>query len=381
MAICSSYFAESPKRVGITATSHKAILNALKAVHEACTSRHIAARLVKVGGDSDEPLLQAGHIQRIEADAAAAELASGGVVVGGTAWVFVRPELAKSLDYLFVDEAGQFCLANVVGVGLATENLLLVGDQMQLSQPIQGSHPGESGQSGLEYLLNGRQTIPPEFGVFLNVTRRLHPEVCRFISDAVYEGRLEAHPSTSRRRILPVPGAKHVKRGTGLLYVPVEHVGNTQCSDEEVEVIAAIVGELLSTQFEDDGQRRRLRLQDDILFVAPYNMQVQRLKKRLGPSARVGSVDRFQGQEAPVVIVSMCCSSLEDAPRGAEFLLHRNRLNVAISRAKCLAIVVGSPRIMMTRCQTVEQMRLVNLYCRIGEYTEELATRTSVATK
>ena len=263
------------KRIGITATSHKAILNALKAVHEACASRHVTARLVKVGGDNDDPLLQAGHIQRIEPDAAVAELAGGGVVVGGTAWVFVRPELAKSLDYLFIDEAGQFCLANVVGVGLATENLVLVGDQMQLSQPIQGTHPGESGQSGLEYLLNGRQTIPPEFGVFLNVTRRLHPEVCRFISDAVYEGRLEAHPSTSRRRILPVPGAKHVKRGTGLLYVPVEHVGNTQCSDEEVEVIAAIVGELLSTQFEDDGQRRRLRLQDDILFVAPYNMQVQ----------------------------------------------------------------------------------------------------------
>ena len=156
-----------------------------------------------------------------------------------------------------------------------------------------------------------------------------------------------------------------------------EHEGNTQCSDEEVDVIAAIVGELLSAQFEDDGQRRQLRLQDDILFVAPYNMQVQRLKKQFGSSARIGSVDRFQGQEAPVVIVSMCCSSLEDAPRGAEFLLHRNRLNVAISRAKCLAIVVGSPSIMMTRCQTVEQMRLVNLYCRIAEYAEELAKRTT----
>ena len=364
------------KRIGITATSHKAILNALKAVHAACASRRVAARLVKVGGDNDDPLLQAGHIQRIEPDAAVAELAGGGVVVGGTAWVFVRPELAKSLDYLFIDEAGQFCLANVVGVGLATENLVLVGDQMQLSQPIQGSHPGESGQSGLEYLLNGRQTIPPEFGVFLNVTRRLHPEVCRFISDAVYEGRLEAHPGTSRRRILAAAGAKQLKRGTGLLYVPVKHESNTQCSDEEVEVIAAIVGELMSAQFEDEGQRRQLRVQDEILFVAPYNMQVQRLKKRLGSSARIGSVDRFQGQEAPVVIVSMCCSSLEDAPRGAEFLLHRNRLNVAISRAKCLAIVVGSPRIMMTRCQTVEQMRLVNLYCRIAEYAEELAVRT-----
>jgi uncharacterized protein len=364
------------KRVGITANSHKAILNALKAVCEACAAGQVTARLVKVGDDCDDPLVKGGHIAKIESADIVAELATNGVVVGGTAWAFSRPELAQRLDYLFIDEAGQFCLANVVGVGLSAKNLVLVGDQMQLSQPIQGSHPGESGQSGLEYLLNGRQTIPAEFGVFLNETRRLHPDVCRFISDAVYEGRLAPHPSTSARRIVHPDKPAHVVRGTGLQYLPVEHDGNTQCSDEEVEVIAEIVAELLSAQLEQGDERRPMTL-SDILLVAPYNMQVRRIEQRIGPGARVGSVDRFQGQEAPVVVVSMCTSALEDCPRGAEFLLNRNRLNVAISRAKCLAIVVGSPRIMASRCQTIEQMRLVNLYCRIADYADSLNCRVS----
>ena len=359
------------KRVGITANSHKAILNALKAVYEACSAAKVTAKLVKAGDDCDDPLVKAGHIARIESAEIAVELANNGVAVGGTAWAFSRPELAQRLDYLFIDEAGQFCLANVVGVGLAAKNLVLVGDQMQLSQPIQGSHPGESGQSGLEYLLNGRRTIPPEFGVFLNETRRLHPDVCRFVSDAVYEGRLTPHPSTSARRIVGPDRSTQITRGAGLLYIPVDHDGNTQCSEEEVEVIVELVGDLVLAQLEQGNERRTLTL-SDILLVAPYNMQVRRIEQKLGQGVRVGSVDRFQGQEASVVIVSMCTSSLEDCPRGAEFLLNRNRLNVAISRAQCLAIVVGSPRIMASRCQTIEQMRLVNLYCRIADYAEGL---------
>jgi len=226
----------------------------------------------------------------------------------------------------------------------------------------------------LDYLLDGQATIPPDFGVFLDVTWRMHPDVCRFISDAVYEGRLTHHPKTEQRRILPPKSATYVQRQTGVLYVPVTHTGNTQCSEEEVDRIEAIVGELLKGQIEDEGKMRSLTLQD-ILFVAPYNMQVRRLGQRLGKDARVGSVDKFQGLEAPVVIVSMCASTLEDSPRGAEFLLNRNRLNVAISRARCLSIVVGSPAIMTARCQTIDQMQLVNLYCRIVDYSQKLGSQ------
>ena len=361
------------KRIGVTANSHKAILNIMHSVVEAMSTTKVGAKLFKAGEDCDDPLIQNGTIIKIESKAVVGVLADGPVVVGGTAWVFSRPELNQKFDYLFIDEAGQFSLANVVAVGSAAMNLVLVGDQMQLAQPIQGSHPGDSGRSGLEYLLDGHDTIPPKMGVFLNTTRRLHPDICNFISKAVYEGRLQADQSTATRSIACPNDPGRISRSSGIIFVPVLHEGNAQCSDEEVEVIWQITHDLIGRKWRDaDGTTRRLAM-SDILFVAPYNMQVRRLQKRLGSAARVGSVDKFQGLEAPVVIVSMCASEIEDCPRGAEFLLNRNRINVAISRAQCLAIVVGSPRIMTSRCQTIEQMELVNLYCWLTDYSESLA--------
>ncbi len=366
------------KRVGVTANSHKAIMKTMESVIDAMGRNGATAPLYKVGGDVDDPLVADGLVKSIEPGDIAAAIGAKAVVVGGTAWAFSRPELEQQFDYLFIDEAGQFSLANVVAVGLSAANLVLVGDQMQLAQPVQGSHPGESGRSGLEYLLDGHDTIPPDFGVFLGVTRRLHPGICRFISDAVYEGRLEPHPITSKRSLTRPKGGKGLERTNGVVFVPVEHEGNAQCCDEEVETIAAITKDLLDWRFvSQDGASRKLSLAD-ILFVAPYNMQVRKLQQRLGPSARVGSVDKFQGQEAPAVIVSMCASSLEDSPRGAEFLLNRNRINVAVSRAQCLAIVVGCPAIMAARCQSIEQMRLVNLFCRLVEYSDGLTATKAV---
>ena len=361
------------KRVGVTANSHKAIMKTMESVVEAMGRNGATAPLYKVGGDADDPLVTSGRVQRIESRGIASFVGADAVVVGGTAWAFSRAELEQQFDYLFIDEAGQFSLANVVAVGLSAANLVLVGDQMQLAQPVQGSHPGESGRSGLEYLLDGHDTIPPDFGVFLAATRRLHPEICRFISDAVYESRLEPHPSTAKRSLIRPKGGKGLGRTSGVVFIPVEHEGNAQCSDEEVDIISAITKELLDWRFVGpDGTSRKLSLAD-ILLVAPYNMQVRSLQRRLGPEARVGSVDKFQGQEAPVVVVSMCASSLEDCPRGAEFLLNPNRINVAVSRAQCLAIVVGCPAIMTARCQSIEQMRLVNLFCRLVDYSDDLA--------
>ena len=196
----------------------------------------------------------------------------------------------------------------------------------------------------------------------------MHPALCSFISATIYDGRLRAAPQT-QQRIVKVPAtAQRVKKEAGLLFVPVDHVGNTQGSEEEVAVIEELVHELLGREVTDVQGHvcKRLGL-EDILFVAPYNLQVRKLSAALGPQARVGSVDKFQGQEAPVVIISMCSSDGESSPRGLEFVLNKHRLNVALSRAQSLAIVVGSPRLATSRCTSLTQMTLLNLFCRLME--------------
>jgi uncharacterized protein len=355
------------KRIGIVANSHAVVMNLLCKIADVDATLD-GQQLYKVGS-YDHPLIDSGRITCIETKAAVDVIASGPMVIGGTAWLFSSPELRDSLDYLFVDEAGQVSLANAVAVGTSTRNLVLMGDQMQLSQPTQGVHPGESGESCLVYLLQKHQTIPPELGIFLGVSYRMHPEVCRFISDAFYEGRLTNAPFTANNKV-QLPANAKLARGTGVMFIPVMHDGNTQGSDEEVDQIEQLVIELLQgTVTIKDEPSRPMQL-NDILVVAPFNMQVRALKRKLGADARVGSVDKFQGQEAPVVIVSMCASTLDDAPRGAEFLLSPNRLNVAISRAQAMAIVVGSPKLGDVRVRTVEEMKLVSGWCRIAELAE-----------
>jgi predicted RecB family nuclease len=369
--ICAAVIAQllkQGKTLGVTALSHKAILNVLQMVARANREAGVTAQLFKVGDDGHDSTTRDGSISVVTPEKVES-LVVGPVVIAGTAWLFSRPELTGKFDYLFIDEAGQFSLANAVAVGQSAANLVLIGDQMQLAQPIQGSHPGESGHSALDYLLNEKATIPPELGVFLDRTRRLHPDLCRFISAAVYENRLAPHDETHNRRLILPDAPKLIRRPTGIAFVHVDHDGNTQCSDEEIEIIQKLVVELRECRLAIREDEQPMSL-NDILFVAPYNMQVRKLQTVLGDNARVGSVDKFQGQEAPVVVISMCASSLEDCPRGAEFLLNPNRLNVALSRAQCLAIIVGSPALAVTRCTSIEQMRLVNLYCRLMEYCE-----------
>jgi uncharacterized protein len=267
-----------------------------------------------------------------------------------------------------VDEAGQVALANLVAMSRSARNLVLLGDQMQLGQPVQGSHPGDSGRSSLEYFLEGEAVIPPERGIFLGTSWRLHPSICAFISAMVYDDRLQAEPST-RLRVINVPRhAKYLRVEAGLYFVPVVHDGNTQSSAEEAEMIRALAHELLGREKTDTTGAVIGTIEwEDILFVAPYNVQVNLLQQVLGEQAKVGSVDRFQGQEAPVVFVSMCASTVDDATRGMAFLFHKNRLNVAISRAQSLAIVVGNPALARTDVKTLEQMTQVNLFARLCE--------------
>ncbi len=349
------------KSVGVTSNSHKAIHNLMCAVGELQQGRLVG---IKVGDkDAGDLRAQFPDLRCLGSSDAAAAFVGG--LIGGTAWFFSRPDMSERLDYLFVDEAGQVSVANLVAMSRSTRNLILLGDQMQLGQPIQGAHPGESGQSALSYLLQDHATIPEDLGIFLATTWRLHPGICEFISGAVYEGRLQPEPHTAERVVVAVDAGDQVPREAGLLFLPVEHEGNSQASDEEVAAIVGVTNDLLARNWiPKAGEFRRLTL-DDILFIAPYNMQVRRLRESLPAGARVGSIDKFQGQEAPVVILSMCASHGEAGPRGLKFLLDRNRLNVAISRAKGLAIVVGDPRLALTPCGSVEDLEQLNLYCRI----------------
>ncbi|MEZ5747459.1 MAG: TM0106 family RecB-like putative nuclease [Paracoccaceae bacterium] len=345
------------KRVGVASNSHEAIRNVLMGCLKALEDEDLPIDLDlihKVSGDEDG-YPQDCPIRRTNDNA---EAASGGQVVGGTAFFFSREENTQAFDWLFVDEAGQVGLANMAAMGRAARNIVLVGDPRQLPQVIQGAHPAPANLSCLEWMLGDHATIPPDRGIFLGVTRRMHPEVNRFISDQVYEGRLESHPDTARQA---VTGTNFPEAGA--FWVPVAHEGNAQVAPEEVEAIQAAVEELLTGAWtEKDGVTRPIR-QSDIIVVAPYNAQVNALREALPEAIRVGTVDKFQGQEAPVCLVSMTASSAEETSRGMDFLFSLNRINVAVSRAKGLALVFGAPRLREAKCDTVEQMQLVNTLC------------------
>lgn len=356
---------QAGKRVGIASNSHKAINKLLEEVEAVALAKGFAFRGMKKSSKESQ-FFSGMYVANTTENADVA----GHQLIAGTAWLFSRTDLDRTLDYLFVDEAGQVSLANVVAMGTSARNIVLVGDQAQLGQPIKGTHPGESGSSALEYVLREHATVPDDLGIFLPASRRMHPNVCGFISEAFYEGRLEAAAGNERQGIVMGSGAHAAIKASGLSFVDVEHTGCGQRSEQEAEVVNWLVDCLLEQEWSDrDGNRRNLTL-DDILIVTPYNMQVACLEGTLPAGARIGTVDKFQGQEAPVVIVSMTTSSGEEMPRDHEFLFSRNRLNVAISRAQGLAIVVASPRLLAVPCKTIGQMKLVNALCWAKAYAQ-----------
>jgi len=359
------------KSIGILSNSHKAIINLLRA-----TARVVGPNLsgFRVGGEKDEDLAIEAPGLTQTGDSGKVALNFNAGLVAGTAWFFAREEMEGKLDYLFIDEAGQVSLAHLTAVSASAHNIVLMGDQMQLSQPIQGSHPGESGQSILEYALQDFAVVPPHLGVLLDTSWRMHPSICGFISETVYEGRLQADPSTAFRVLSPGPGSL-VSQSSGILFSSVIHDGNSQSSREEADRIVELTAELLRSTLMTAAGPRPVAI-SDILFVAPYNMQVRLLREVLPPGAKVGSVDKFQGQEAPIVILSLCASAGEYGSRGLGFILDRNRINVAISRAQTLAIVVSDPRIANADIGSVEEMRLVNVFCHLLGYDPACARVT-----
>jgi uncharacterized protein len=353
------------KRVGVTANSHQVILNVLERavrVAEAAGGR-IAAHHIQGEREPDEaaPKLPF-SIGKDYADVLERLKRGDLQLVGGTSFAWSRPEYRGCVDVLVVDEAAQVSLANVVAVSAAAPALILFGDPAQLEQPQRGVHPPGADASALEYLIGeSGLTMPPDLGVFLPRTRRLHPSICEFTSSVFYEGRLAPEGDLSRQSIL----SSGPFQGNGLVFVPVDHRGNTHRSDEEIDVVAAVLRALLDgrTRYQPAAGDARPLEPRDILVVAPYNAMVTALRRQLSKDVRVGTVDKFQGQEAPIVIYTMTSSSAADAPRGLEFLYSLNRLNVATSRAQALVILIASPNLTTARCKTSRQMQLVNALC------------------
>jgi predicted RecB family nuclease len=345
------------RRIGVTSTSHKAIHTLLHEVEEAAREAGVTFRgLKKASADNAESRYDG---EQIESATALAAFPDPDVnLLAGTAWLFARGELHGSLDYLFVDEAGQVSLADALAVGTAARNLVLLGDPLQLAHVTQGIHPRGTAVSVLQHLLGDDRTIPRDRGVFLELSWRMHPDVSSFVSEAFYERRLRSAPECALQR---------TAFGTGIRYLPVAHDGNRSSSPEEAATIRAELERLLGTPWTDSSGVTRPLGDEDVLVVAPYNAQVRCLREQLPGGVRVGTVDKFQGQEAAVVFFSMASSSGADIPRNLGFLFSRNRLNVAVSRARCLVYLVASPALLEIDCRTVEQMRLANALCLLVE--------------
>lgn len=344
-------------RVGITANSHAVVGHFLRAVGRPA---------VQVCSPDD--FLPVDGLIRAESADARGLIDGGAKLVGGTAWLWSRVDMAGSIDVLVVDEAAQFSLANAVGTSRAATSLVLLGDPQQLPQVTQAQHPHGAGVSALGHLIDGHETIPADRGIFLPETKRMHPALAEFVSDLAYEGRLHSLAGLEQQQL--VGGVS----GSGLRMLSVSHEGRASGCPEEVVAVASLLAALLRSSFQDRHGAVRSMTADDVLIVAPYNDQVARLRAAL-PGARVGTVDKFQGQQAPVVIYSMTSSSASDAPRGVDFLYDLHRLNVAVSRAQAMAVVVMNPELLEAAVNTPEQLRKVNALCRLVEQALPRATK------
>ena len=341
-------------RVGVLAMSHGAIDNLMRATLDV---------VARDGGVTDLRALRwmdAPH-ERLDAVTYSKkkdDLADGRFnLIGATAWLWASPEMRQfPVDVLVVDEAGQLSLADAVASSGGARNMLLLGDPLQLAQVAKAEHPGRAGASLLEHVLGEHVTIPRDQGVFISETWRMHPDVCDFISRQIYEGRLTSHASCQRQS---------TQFGTGLRWLRAHHVGRTTHSPEEVEVVLEQISAMIATPWTNQrGDRVALRPQD-FMVVAPYNDQVRLIAEACQRRAdlrgvQVGTVDKFQGREAPVVFFTMTTSSADDMPRGPEFLFSRHRLNVAVSRARCLAYLVCTEELLNSPARDIDDMRLIS---------------------
>jgi len=352
------------KKIGVTALSHKVIRGLLEKVVEEAAKENVVIRIVQKiteSADTSNP----NWIEIKENNEVIESLNEGYQIAAGTSFMWARENFFEAVDFLFVDEAGQLSLIDTIALSHAGKNLVLLGDPQQLKQPQKGSHPEGTEVSALEHILQNEKTIREEQGVFLDKTWRMHPAINRFISELFYDGKL--HPMDKNEQ-QSLDGNTRFNK-PGIYFETVVHSGNQNSSLEEVEKVKQIVDELLNSQLNwinRSGEKEELTAKN-IKIISPYNAQVNALHRSL-PEIQVGTVDKFQGQEAAVIILSMATSTPEDAPRGMEFLYSLNRLNVAVSRAKAVFILVANPALLEPECRSPHQMQLANALCRLKEF-------------
>jgi predicted RecB family nuclease len=357
------------KKVGVTGNSHKAIRNLINATIRAADELGIELQCCQKADDVEDPQHRLSFARSNED--LFDELRDSASVGGGTAWLWSRPDAFEAVEVLFVDEAAQMSLANVLAVSHAAKTVVLIGDPQQLDQPTQGSHPEGTDGSALDHILGGERTIAHDKGLFLEVTWRLHPRICAYTSELFYDGKLRAKNGLECQVIKGFGPLN----ASGLYLLSVAHSGNQNSSPEEAQAIDTLVQAILASNaawVDRDGEEKPITL-DDILIITPYNAQVFEIDQKL-PRVHIGTVDKFQGQEAAIAIYSTATSSHADAPRGMEFLYSLNRLNVATSRAKCASILVGSPQIFEAECRNPRQVQLVNAFCRYLEMAKQLSS-------
>jgi uncharacterized protein len=349
------------KKIGVTALSHSVITGFLKSISKKADEQGLEVKMIqKVSeGRADKPWRMTTDSDELKRKIPKMD------VIAGTTFMWADDDLMESVDYLFVDEAGQLSLVDTLACAFTAKNLVLLGDPQQLKQPQQGVHPEGTEVSALEHILGDRKTIDIDKGVFLGVTQRMHPSICHFVSEMFYEGRLEAYAPNKKQKI---SGNTYYKEA-GLFYHQVDHEGNMNYSVEEVDVVEKVFKELTKGDvfFTDKSGKTFPLTRKDVMIVSPYNAQVYEIQSRLGLEEGVGTVDKFQGREAPVVIYSMATSSAEDAPRGMDFLYSPNRFNVAVSRAQAIFILVAAPAVFEPECKSPEQMKLANSFCHFLE--------------
>jgi uncharacterized protein len=355
-------------RVGVTAFSHLAIANLVSETVEVFEREGGIEQLRAVRKVSDGPTgPDDAGVTRLKKNP---EVATGDFnLVAGTTWLFASLDMVEApVDVLIIDEAGQLALADALAATRSAHNLVLLGDPSQLPQVSKALHPNGSGASVLQHVLGDDVTMPEDRGVFLSETRRMHPDVCRFISDEIYDGRLHPHDSCT---------VQTTELGTGLRWLRAEHEGCGTQSEEEAELVAGQIRELVGTKWTNQHGEVAPLTPADFMVVAPYNDQVHLLREvldedNLTNGVPVGTVDKFQGRQAAVVFFTMTTSSANHMVRGAEFLFSRHRLNVAISRARCLAYLVCTEDLLNSRARDVEQMRLLSTLCSFVEHADEV---------
>ena len=354
------------RRVGVVAMSHTAIDNLMKATYEVFQLAGDVEKLQTLRWQADDgaPALSHATYSKRKRDLLSLEFN----LVGGTAWLWASAEMRQNpVDVLVVDEAGQLSLADAVASTSGARNMILLGDPLQLSQVAKAEHPGSSGLSVLQHVLGEHLTIPDTQGVFISETRRMHPDVCAFISKQIYEGRLTSHESCARQG---------TEFGTGLRWLEASHRHRSTESPEEALLVVGQIRQMIGTPWVDQLDRTRPLRADDFMVVAPYNDQVDLVRALLRAEpgldeVRVGTVDKFQGREAPVVFFTMTTSSSDDMPRGPEFLFSRNRLNVAVSRARCLVYLVCTDELLNSRASDLDEMRLISTLSAFVEYAAD----------